>query len=199
MRDEGRYSCGMTRNERFAHLGANLQTQRRGDETVQRRARFRRRRDHHDHRSQRGSRRHTAAGCRNHHRQSLFRAAARFRRQCRRAAPPLRYDRAGALYRRRRKRRRTLYDTLSAPPVAPIPRRFTLDEVRYSRRARLHALGRRQHDQLRHEFMGGRTGAGGQARGAGPRHQRSRGTIPAKSSWLRATRTRSAIPSTIYR
>ncbi len=27
---------------------------------------------------------------------------------------------------------RLLYDTLSAPPVAPIPRRFTLDEIRYS-------------------------------------------------------------------
>ena len=27
---------------------------------------------------------------------------------------------------------RMLYDTLSAPPVAPIPRRFTLDEIRYS-------------------------------------------------------------------
>jgi outer membrane protein OmpA-like peptidoglycan-associated protein len=27
---------------------------------------------------------------------------------------------------------RVLYDTLSAPPVAPIPRRFTLDEIRYS-------------------------------------------------------------------
>ncbi len=27
---------------------------------------------------------------------------------------------------------RLIYDTLSAPPVAPVPRRFTLDEVRYS-------------------------------------------------------------------
>ena len=27
---------------------------------------------------------------------------------------------------------RLIYDTLSAPPVAPLPRRFTLDEVRYS-------------------------------------------------------------------
>ncbi|WP_204322325.1 hypothetical protein, partial [Streptococcus pneumoniae] len=25
-----------------------------------------------------------------------------------------------------------IYETLSAPPVAPLPRRYTLDEVRYS-------------------------------------------------------------------
>ncbi|MFO1115245.1 MAG: OmpA family protein [Beijerinckiaceae bacterium] len=137
VRDEGRFFVRHDENERFRMLGANLQTQRRGDETIS----VWRRPD--------GAEIITITD-------SNGDLVRRYRRMPDGAEiiiidnrysgpprafvdnvvvlPPPRYDLAPERYivDAESADERALYDTLSAPPVAPIPRRFTLDEVRYS-------------------------------------------------------------------
>jgi outer membrane protein OmpA-like peptidoglycan-associated protein len=137
VRDADRYFVRHDENERFRMLGASLQTQRRGDEVVS----VWRRRD--------GAEIVTVTDANG----DLIR---RYRRMPdgaevviidnRFSGPPRAFiDNVVVLpppaFQIAPERyivdadmvdERTLYDTLSAPPVAPIPRRFTLDEIRYS-------------------------------------------------------------------
>ncbi|MGX1790578.1 OmpA family protein [Bosea sp. NPDC055332] len=52
--------------------------------------------------------------------------------------PPLRIPRERYIVDAERADERLIYETITAPPVAPVPRRYTLDEVRYSRDLRAH-------------------------------------------------------------
>ncbi len=52
--------------------------------------------------------------------------------------PPLRIPRERYVVDAERADERLIYETITAPPVAPVPRRYTLDEVRYSPDLRAH-------------------------------------------------------------
>lgn len=52
--------------------------------------------------------------------------------------PPLRIPRERYIVDAERADERLIYETITAPPVAPVPRRYTLDEVRYSPDLRAH-------------------------------------------------------------
>ena len=55
-----------------------------------------------------------------------------------------------------------IYDTMEAPPVERIDRRYSLDEIRYSPSVRhVDAEHRSQHHQLRHRLVGDSAGSGG--------------------------------------
>ena len=78
-----------------------------------------------------------------------------------------------------------IYDTLIAPPLAPPPRRYTLDQVLYSPDgARLRALGRHQHDQLRHGLVDRAGRPDAQAGLAGAGHQQGGRPRPDSSVFL---------------
>lgn len=52
--------------------------------------------------------------------------------------PPLRIPRERYIVDAERADERLIYETITAPPIAPVPRRYTLDEVRYSPDLRAH-------------------------------------------------------------
>ena len=77
-----------------------------------------------------------------------------------------------------------IYETMMAPPVERIERRYSLDEIRYSpTRAPADAEHRRQHHQLRNRIVGNPARSGGEAAGDRRRPQpRDPGKIRARCS-----------------